>query len=97
MRPLKIRFDKRHDVVGVRHMGTIFALDVRDDINGYLSGIGPLLYDFFLEHDILLRPIGNTIYIMPPYCIDRADLELIYDVIEHGLDYLEVKGNLNAA
>jgi adenosylmethionine-8-amino-7-oxononanoate aminotransferase len=39
-----------------------------------------------LEHDVLLRPIGNTVYILPPYCIDKADLERIYETLWRAMD-----------
>jgi adenosylmethionine-8-amino-7-oxononanoate aminotransferase len=51
-----------------------------------MSGLGPALLAFFRDSNILLRPLGNTIYIMPPYCIDREDLESIYAVIEKAID-----------
>lgn len=60
---------------------TMFAIDVRDDVSGYLSNIGSEIYDFMLENDILLRPIDNTIYILPPYCIEKEDLERIYETL----------------
>jgi adenosylmethionine-8-amino-7-oxononanoate aminotransferase len=34
---------------------------------------------------VLLRPLGNTVYVMPPYCIDDVDLTRIYDVIGEAL------------
>ena len=69
-------------------MGTIFALDIPDETNGYLSEIGPALYEYCLEQDVLLRPIGNTVYIMPPYCSLQRDLDLAYDVLWRALDKL---------
>ena len=56
-------------------------LDV-GDAPGYLHEVGPILRERFLERGFLLRPLGNVIYILPPYCIDRTQLDSIYDCIE---------------
>ncbi len=66
----------------VRHIGTIVALDVAVPDGGYLAGVGPRLYDAFLKRDLLLRPLGNTIYVMPPYCITADELSAVYDGID---------------
>ena len=65
----------------VRRCGTITAmdLDVRD--SGYLANIGPKLLAFFASRNLLVRPLGNTIYVMPPYCISQTDLDEIYGAI----------------
>jgi adenosylmethionine-8-amino-7-oxononanoate aminotransferase len=68
-----------------RQLGTITAFEVRTPTTGYLSNIGPQLMAFFRERDVLLRPLGNTIYVMPPYCIDDADLDAIYTAIGEGI------------
>ena len=81
-------FAARPDVSDVRVIGSIFALDVIDNVDGYLSQVGSQIYDFMLAHDVLLRPIGNTIYVLPPYCTERAQLERIYETLWHGLDSL---------
>jgi adenosylmethionine-8-amino-7-oxononanoate aminotransferase len=81
-----MRFKKRPDVENVRSLGTIFALDVKDTGAGYLSGLGPRLYDIFLSHNVLLRPLGNTVYILPPYCIKEEELAHVHDVIDIALD-----------
>jgi adenosylmethionine-8-amino-7-oxononanoate aminotransferase len=70
----------------VRRLGTITALDVGD--GGYLAEVGPKLYRFFLERGVLLRPLGNTIYVMPPYCITNEELDLVYDTIRAAADAL---------
>ncbi len=91
------KFRKREDVLEVRTKGTIFALDIKDTTDGYLSGLGPLLYNYFLKNDILLRPIGNTVYILPPYCINESELERIYERIGRSLDYIRHEGKQRAA
>jgi adenosylmethionine-8-amino-7-oxononanoate aminotransferase len=65
----------------VRQMGTIGAIELRADDAGYLSAMRPKLYQFFLERGVLLRPLGNVIYVLPPYVISEAELNRVYDVI----------------
>jgi adenosylmethionine-8-amino-7-oxononanoate aminotransferase len=67
---------------GVRQLGTITALDVAVGDEGYLAGIGPKLYEAIMARDVLLRPLGNTIYVMPPYCSGAEQLEAIYRAID---------------
>jgi adenosylmethionine---8-amino-7-oxononanoate aminotransferase len=71
-----------------RRIGTIAALDLNAADAGYLASIGPKLYAFFLQRGILLRPLGNTVYVMPPYCTTDAELDLIYDAIRAAADTL---------
>jgi adenosylmethionine-8-amino-7-oxononanoate aminotransferase len=66
---------------GVRQLGTIAALDLKVDDAGYLAGVGPRLAQFFINRGVLLRPLGNTIYVMPPYCTTLAELDLVYGAI----------------
>jgi len=72
----------------VRRIGTVTALDLKVPDGGYLSGIGPKLQAFFRERNLLLRPLGNTIYVMPPYCITGADLDVIYAGVSDAADAL---------
>lgn len=71
-----------------RRLGTITAVDIEARDGGYLAGIGPRLYAYFLERGILLRPLGNTVYVMPPYCTTAADLDLVYGAIADAADAL---------
>src|SRR5580704_9852390 len=66
----------------VRRTGTITALELEARDGGYLAGIGPKLQAFFGSRNLLLRPLGNTIYVMPPYCVASADLDEIYAAIK---------------
>jgi len=63
-----------------RVLGTIAAFDLAAD-NDYLNPIGRELADFALGHDILLRPLGSVVYVLPPYCSTLSDLETVYSVI----------------
>jgi adenosylmethionine---8-amino-7-oxononanoate aminotransferase len=65
----------------VRRTGTITALELDVPDAGYLAGTGPKLLDFFASRNLLLRPLGNTIYVMPPYCVTQTDLDEIYAAI----------------
>jgi adenosylmethionine-8-amino-7-oxononanoate aminotransferase len=77
------RLTKASNATNPRQLGTIIALDVVATQNeGYLSNLAPQMLAHFRENDVLLRPLGDTIYVMPPYCINEADLKRIGDVIE---------------
>jgi adenosylmethionine---8-amino-7-oxononanoate aminotransferase len=82
------RLQRRTDVENVRQTGTILALDVRAAEAGYLSSVAPKLYRHFIASGVLLRPIGQSIYVLPPYCTSRQDLEFIVQNIESALDAL---------
>jgi adenosylmethionine---8-amino-7-oxononanoate aminotransferase len=65
----------------IRQLGTIAALDLVVRDAGYLADIGPRLYRHFLTRGFLVRPLGNTIYLMPPYCSTEAEIDAVYDAI----------------
>ncbi|RYG02969.1 MAG: aminotransferase class III-fold pyridoxal phosphate-dependent enzyme, partial [Chitinophagaceae bacterium] len=70
----------------VRQTGTIIAFEWQTGENSsYFSGLRDKLYNFFLQQGIILRPLGNIIYILPPYCIKDEHLDFIYVKIEEAL------------
>ena len=77
-----------HDarVANPRRLGTIAALDIVVADSGYLSNLAPRLIAFYRDHGVLLRPLGNTIYVMPPYCISSDDLAAVWNAISASLD-----------
>lgn len=75
-------------VLNTRHKGLVFALDVEAPDSGYGSSIKDRLYPFFLENGVLLRPLGNVIYLVPPVCISDSELEKVFDVIRRGISRL---------
>lgn len=71
----------------VRQTGTILAMEWETgNDTSYLSGLRDRLYNYFLERGIILRPLGNIIYILPPYVISNDDLDYIYQTILTALE-----------
>lgn len=66
----------------VRRLGTIVALDLKIPQSGYLATISLDLMRFFNARGLLLRPLGPTIYVLPPYCVTGEELDLAYAAIE---------------
>jgi len=83
------KISKHPQVLNSRVLGTIFALDLKTDTDtSYVNEVRHKLYPFFLERDILLRPLGNVIYILPPYIIKKEEIDRVYDAVEEMLDTL---------
>ena len=72
-------------VADVRHIGSVAAIELKVPDAGYLSSLRPRLYEFYLNRDVLLRPLGNVVYILPPYVVTPGQLDHIYDVIRDSL------------
>jgi adenosylmethionine---8-amino-7-oxononanoate aminotransferase len=84
---LRLGVLKNHPAVSaVRMLGTIAAIELKAVDAGYLSDLRSRLYPFFLERGVLIRPLGNIIYTVPPYVTTSEDLSYIYDVIAEALE-----------
>ncbi|GAB1344188.1 adenosylmethionine--8-amino-7-oxononanoate transaminase [Gemmatimonas sp.] len=71
-------------VKAVRQIGTVAAVEL-DAPAGYLSDIGRELAAFSLQQGVLLRPLGNVSYCLPPYCTTDAELNRVYTVLQRFL------------
>jgi adenosylmethionine-8-amino-7-oxononanoate aminotransferase len=70
----------------IKSLGTILSLEIElGEESGYFSDIRTKAYNYFLKHELLIRPLGNVIFFNPPYCISEAELNHTYRVI---LDFL---------
>ncbi len=70
----------------IRIKGTILAIEIQTaEGTSYFNNIRDVAYQFFIEKGILIRPLGNVIYLLPPYCISEEDLTYIYGCIEEFL------------
>lgn len=72
-------------VANARRCGTITAFELEDRRPGYLSALGPAIKAACAADGVLLRPLGNTVYVMPPYCTTADDLSRIYAAIERAV------------
>ncbi|MEC5174515.1 adenosylmethionine--8-amino-7-oxononanoate transaminase [Chryseobacterium nepalense] len=71
----------------VRQTGTILAWEIiSSQQTSYFNNMGKILYKEFLKRGVILRPLGNVMYLVPPYCITAEELELIYHQITEVLD-----------
>lgn len=70
----------------IRQIGTITAFDVSSSDEGYLSDIALPLRRACLDRGVLTRPLGSTIYVMPPYCTTKPELTHVYAAISDAVD-----------
>jgi len=61
---------------------------ITNEATSYFNQIRDTLYNAFMEKGVLLRPLGNVLYIMPPYCITNNELQIVYRAIEDTLNQL---------
>lgn len=85
------RFEENKFIKNARVLGSILALDIAVENGGYLSDIAIDLYKFYTQNGVLLRPLGNTVYVMPSYCISQSSLNKIYDTIELSIEHIRAK------
>ncbi|MFM9988839.1 adenosylmethionine--8-amino-7-oxononanoate transaminase [Flavobacterium sp.] len=79
---------KQHEKVKTtRVLGVIFALEIKtDNQESYYGNLRNKLYNFFIGNGVIIRPVGNIIYILPPYIITNDQLQKIYQTIEEALE-----------
>jgi adenosylmethionine-8-amino-7-oxononanoate aminotransferase len=70
-------------VKNARTLGTILAFEINTGRDEYINAIGPDITRAALEAGIYLRPLGNTVYVMPPYCITEKEMDQVYDFLVH--------------
>jgi len=82
----RLRGDERFE--HLRQTGTIVAMDLKTADRGYLAAVGPRLTASWRAGEVLLRPLGNTIYVLPPYCVTEEDLDRVYGAIRSAAETL---------
>ena len=77
------------NVHNTRVMGSIAAFDLEGGSKEYGSSWAQHLHEAFLSRGLLVRPLGNVVYLMPPYCIGEDDLHHAYDEIFEVVSHLQ--------
>jgi adenosylmethionine---8-amino-7-oxononanoate aminotransferase len=80
--------NSNHPVRNVRSLGTILAFEISSGKNEYLNEISKTVTQSMLQQNIYLRPLGNTVYVMPPYCITQNELQQVYNAINKMLQVI---------
>jgi adenosylmethionine-8-amino-7-oxononanoate aminotransferase len=70
--------DRPDLILNPRSVGTVLAFELKSGEHDYISQIGNSIRQAAMQQGIYLRPLGNTIYIMPPYCISSEQLDTVY-------------------
>ncbi|MES2800701.1 MAG: adenosylmethionine--8-amino-7-oxononanoate transaminase [Bacteroidota bacterium] len=70
-------------VKNIRQLGTIiaFEVEIQGQTEGYFASIKEEIVKHMLEHGVLLRPLGNTVFLNPPYCVSDEELGQVYTAI----------------
>ncbi|WP_080238151.1 adenosylmethionine--8-amino-7-oxononanoate transaminase [Spirosoma rigui] len=83
------RLATRTNVINVRQRGTLLAFDLYvGEQTSYFNTIRDTAYNFLLDRGVLMRPLGNVLYLMPPYCTTNEQLQYAYKQVENLLDTL---------
>jgi adenosylmethionine-8-amino-7-oxononanoate aminotransferase len=91
-RTFAAKLNEHEKIKDLRVQGTILAIELKTGSGtSYNNEQRDFLYRFFIERKILLRPLGNIIYLLPPYCIGEDELQYIYAAIEELLMILQEK------
>ena len=76
----------KSNVERTRTLGSIAAFEVKTDSSGYGAAVGATLKAMLMEQGLLLRPLGNVVYLIPPYCIADQELHHAFDVLDDALE-----------
>ena len=89
-REFSLRLADYANATNIRQRGTLLAFDlVATGQAGYFSTIRDRAYTFLLERGVLMRPLGNVLYLMPPYCTTDAQLSYAYEQVEELLTIIK--------
>lgn len=75
-------------VTKTRNLGTIGVIELGDAYN-YFSAMNYKIRSFAIENGVLLRPLGNVVYALPPYCVTDVEIDQIYSVMEAVVNNVE--------
>lgn len=90
MQELAASFRDHRQVIDLRQTGMVLAFELGPHHNCHQgfrdpAQAGLVAYRAALQHGVILRPLGNVLYWMPPYCVTRADLAKLAEVTEHAI------------
>jgi adenosylmethionine---8-amino-7-oxononanoate aminotransferase len=81
-------------VKNIRQLGTIIAFEIEQGTDGYLNNIATVITQKALKKGLYIRPLGNTVYLMPPYCITATQLQQTYSAITEIIAEIQTPSSL---
>ncbi len=88
----RTNFSAHSAVADARCMGTILAIEIKTpEQTGYLNAVGENVAQFFQERGIIIRPLGNVVYCIPPYCVTDEELKVVFTAIEEFLSAYSIR------
>ncbi len=78
-------FKDNKNIVSIRQIGLIMAIDLKEIKNKRIS---VEIYKIAAKKGVLLRPLGNTLYIIPPYIITEQEIDTVLRVCKESIDEL---------
>lgn len=81
--------EKQSNIKHLRMLGTVLAFELTTGKDEYLNNISSVFMQAAIQLGVYLRPLGNTVYLMPPYCITKDELEKVYQSVETILSSLK--------
>ncbi len=77
---MKQRFENHPAITDCRNIGTILAMELKTkEGTSYLNPLSERIAAFFFKEGIIVRPLGNVLYFLPPYCINESELKKLED------------------
>lgn len=81
------KIENHSKVITARTLGVIFAVEIKSDSEeSYYGSMRTKLYNFFIDKGVVLRPVGNIVYILPPYIMTDKQLQKVYSIIEEAIE-----------
>ncbi|MDR7211212.1 adenosylmethionine--8-amino-7-oxononanoate transaminase [Flavobacterium piscis] len=81
------KIENHPKVITARTLGVIFALEIKSSSKeSYYGSMRNKLYNFFIDKGVILRPVGNIVYILPPYIMTDEQLLKVYSTIEEAIE-----------
>ncbi|WP_292891300.1 adenosylmethionine--8-amino-7-oxononanoate transaminase [Nonlabens sp.] len=77
----KIKIESHTGVAAVRAKGVILAIDLAVEMERYGNKRNEM-FQWFWQRGLFLRPLGKTIYIVPPYTSSEQEMNFIYELLE---------------
>ncbi|TDM00616.1 MAG: adenosylmethionine--8-amino-7-oxononanoate transaminase [Flavobacteriaceae bacterium] len=84
-------FEKKQNqhpkIKSMEHLGVIFRLEIQtEEAQSFYSSLRNTLYNYYISKGVILRPVGNIVYLLPSYSIKKSELKKTFEVILNSLD-----------